>query len=58
MKPGTRGELDWGDGQDLEGTHAWYFKVRFSYLFWHHSIIDKAEAQKVKKNNKLNLEFP
>jgi hypothetical protein len=32
----------------LKGTHARDFIVRFFTFFWHHSIIDKAEAQNFK----------
>jgi hypothetical protein len=34
------------------------FYSSFFTIFWYHSIIDKAEAQNVLKNCKLNLEFP
>ncbi len=39
----------------LKGTRARDFIVRFSQLFWHHSIIDKAEAQNFKNFVKISV---
>ncbi len=39
----------------LKGTHARDFIVRFWHFCWHHSVIDKAEAQNFKNFVKISV---
>jgi hypothetical protein len=45
----------WDYDAELKGTHARDFIVCFLNFFWHHSIIDKAEAQSFTNFVKLSV---